>query len=226
MNKRILIVEDEIAINDILSRALKKEGYIIKSVFSGEEAMEYIDTFKPHLTLLDVMLPSISGFDVASKISKKTYVIMVTAKDNISDKLKGADLGADDYITKPFDIREVKMRVKMVLRRESKIIDENIDLRVNKEEFGLVIDEVTRSVINNSININLKRKEFDLLYFLYSNKNRVFSRDELLNKVWGMDFFGEDRTVDVHIRRIREKLGEKREDSIIKTIFGVGYVMR
>ena len=226
MNIRILIVEDEIAINDILSRALKKEGYIIKSAYNGEEALAYVDSFKPHLTLLDVMLPNITGFDVASKISKKTYVIMVTAKDDISDKLKGADLGADDYITKPFDIREVKMRVKMVLRRANKITDEDTDLRINEEEVGLVIDEVTRSVVNNSININLKRKEFDLLYFLYSNKNRVFSRDELLNKVWGLDFFGEDRTVDVHIRRIREKLGENREDSIIKTIFGVGYVMR
>ncbi|MBU3133382.1 response regulator transcription factor [Clostridium gasigenes] len=217
MDKRILIVEDEIAINDILSRALKKEGYIIKSAYNGEDALDYVDTFKPHLTLLDVMLPDITGFDVASKISKKTYVIMVTAKDDISDKLKGADLGADDYITKPFDIREVKMRVKMVLRRGNKI---------SEEDKTLMIDEETRTVINNSININLKRKEFDLLYFLYSNKNRVFTRDELLNKVWGMDFFGDDRTVDVHIRRIREKLGENREDSIIKTIFGVGYVMR
>ncbi len=217
MDKRILIVEDEIAINDILSRALKKEGYIIKSAYNGEDALDYVESFKPHLTLLDVMLPDITGFDVASKISKKTYVIMVTAKDDISDKLKGADLGADDYITKPFDIREVKMRVKMVLRRENKI---------SEEDTTLIIDEETRTVINNSININLKRKEFDLLYFLYSNKNRVFTRDELLNKVWGMDFFGDDRTVDVHIRRIREKLGENREDSIIKTIFGVGYVMR
>ncbi|MBU3138135.1 response regulator transcription factor [Clostridium gasigenes] len=217
MYKRILIVEDEVAINDILSRALKKEGYIIKSAYNGEEALDYVESFKPHLTLLDVMLPDITGFDVASKISEKTYVIMVTAKDDISDKLKGADLGADDYITKPFDIREVKMRVKMVLRRKNKI---------SEEDTALIINEETRSVINNSININLKRKEFDLLYFLYSNKNRVFTRDELLNKVWGMDFFGDDRTVDVHIRRIREKLGENREDSIIKTIFGVGYVMR
>ncbi|MBU3109675.1 response regulator transcription factor [Clostridium gasigenes] len=217
MYKRILIVEDEVAINDILSRALKKEGYIIKSAYNGEEALDYVESFKPHLTLLDVMLPDITGFDVASKISEKTYVIIVTAKDDISDKLKGADLGADDYITKPFDIREVKMRVKMVLRRKNKI---------SEEDTALIINEETRSVINNSININLKRKEFDLLYFLYSNKNRVFTRDELLNKVWGMDFFGDDRTVDVHIRRIREKLGENREDSIIKTIFGVGYVMR
>lgn len=164
------------------------------------------------------MLPGITGFDVAKKISKKTYVIMITAKDDIRDKLKGADLGADDYITKPFNIIEVQMRVKMVLRREDKIVYE--------EYSGLTIDENTRTVVKDFKNIELKRKEFDLLYFFYSNKNRVFSRDELLNSVWGIDFFGDDRTVDVHIRRIREKLGDDKESSTIKTIFGVGYVMR
>ena len=218
MDKKILIVEDEISINDILSRALKKEGYIIKSAYTGEEALEFVESFKPNLVLLDIMLPGITGFDVAKKISKKTYVIMITAKDDIRDKLKGADLGADDYITKPFNIIEVQMRVKMVLRREDKIVYE--------EYSGFRIDENTRTVVKDFKNIELKRKEFDLLYFFYSNKNRVFSRDELLNKVWGIDFFGDDRTVDVHIRRIREKLGEDKESSIIKTIFGVGYVMR
>lgn len=218
MDKRILIVEDEVLINDILSRALKKEGYIIKSAYTGEEALEFIESFKPNLVLLDIMLPGITGFDVAKKISKKTYVIMITAKDDIRDKLKGADLGADDYITKPFNIIEVQMRVKMVLRREDKIVYE--------EYSGFTIDENTRTVVKDFKNIELKRKEFDLLYFLYSNKNRVFSRDELLNKVWGIDFFGDDRTVDVHIRRIREKLGDDKESSTIKTIFGVGYVMR
>ena len=218
MDKKILIVEDEILINDILSRALKKEGYIIKSAYTGEEALEFVESFKPNLVLLDIMLPGITGFDVAKKISKKTYVIMITAKDDIRDKLKGADLGADDYITKPFNIIEVQMRVKMVLRREDKIV---------YEEYSVFrIDENTRTVVKDFKNIELKRKEFDLLYFFYSNKNRVFSRDELLNKVWGIDFFGDDRTVDVHIRRIREKLGEDKESSIIKTIFGVGYVMR
>jgi len=218
MDKRILIVEDEVSINDILARTLKKDGYIIKSAYNGEEALEIVESFKPNLVLLDIMLPDITGFDVAKKISKKTYVIMITAKDDIRDKLKGADLGADDYITKPFNIIEVQMRVKMVLRRENKIAYE--------EDSGLIIDKKTRSVVKDFKNVELKRKEFDLLYFLYSNKNRVFSRDELLNKVWGIDFFGDDRTVDVHIRRIREKLGEDKESSTIKTVFGVGYVMR
>lgn len=218
MMKKILIVEDEVHINDILCKALISDGYTIKSAFNGEEALDFVESFKPNLVLLDVMLPDASGFDLAKTISKTSYVIMVTAKGDISDKLMGMGLGADDYITKPFDIREVKMRVKMVLRRDTKVIEE--------DKSGLFIDEATRTVIKDSINIELNRKEFDLLYFLYKNKSRVFSRDELLDKVWGMDFFGEDRTVDVHIRRIRSKLGEDRDNSMIETVFGVGYVMR
>ncbi len=219
MDKRVLIVEDEAGINDILSRALSKEGYIIKSAYTGEEALEYMQDFKPHLVLLDIMLPDITGFELAKRISNNSYVIMITAKDEISDKLKCMELGADDYITKPFDIREVKMRVKVVLRREEKIIEK-------EKKSGFHINSESRSVTINSKVIDLNRKEFDLLYFLYRNKNRVFSRSELLDKVWGVDFEGEDRTVDVHIRRIRSKLGEDRDNSKIETIFGVGYVMR
>ena len=218
MGKRILIVEDEISINDILRRALIKDGYDIKSAYNGTEALEYLESFKPHLVLLDVMLPDTTGFDLAEIISKKSYIIMITAKNSIEDKLHGIDIGADDYIAKPFDIREVKMRVKMVLRREEKIsFEENNDLVMNEEK---------RTVIKDSKYIDLNRKEFDLLYFLYSNRKHVFSREELLNKVWGFDFFGDDRTVDVHIRRIRSKLGEDRDNSTIETVFGVGYVIK
>lgn len=219
MDKRVLIVEDEASINDILSRALSKEGYIIKLAYTGEEALELMKDFKPHLVLLDIMLPDITGFELAKHISNNSYVIMITAKDEISDKLKCMELGADDYITKPFDIREVKMRVKVVLRREEKIMEKE-----NKS--GFHINAESRNVTINSKIIDLNRKEFDLLYYLYKNKNRVFSRSELLDKVWGIDFEGEDRTVDVHIRRIRSKLGENRDSSKIETIFGVGYVMR
>jgi len=219
MDKRVLIVEDEAGINDILSRALSKEGYIIRSAYTGEQALEYVKDFKPHLVLLDIMLPDITGFELAKHISNNSYVIMITARNEISDKLKCMELGADDYITKPFDIREVKMRVKVVLRREEKIIE-----RENKS--GFYINAESRNVTIHSKIIDLNRKEFDLLYFLYRNKNRVFSRSELLDKVWGIDFEGEDRTVDVHIRRIRSKLGEDRGNSKIETIFGVGYVMR
>lgn len=219
MGKRVLIVEDEAGINDILSRALSKEGYIIRSAYTGKEALEYVKDFKPHLVLLDIMLPDTTGFELAKSISNNSYVIMITARNEISDKLKCMELGADDYITKPFDIREVKMRVKVVLRREEKIIE-------REKELGFHIDVASRSVVINSKVIDLNRKEFDLLYFLYKNKNRVFSRSELLDKVWGIDFEGEDRTVDVHIRRIRSKLGKEKDSSKIETIFGVGYVMR
>ncbi|MGG7076510.1 response regulator transcription factor [Clostridium sardiniense] len=219
MDKRVLIVEDEASINDILSRALSKEGYIIKSAYTGKEALEYMQDFKPHLVLLDIMLPDTTGFELAKHISNNSYVIMITARNEISDKLKCMELGADDYITKPFDIREVKMRVKVVLRREEKIIE-------REKELGFCINAESRSVVINSKVIDLNRKEFDLLYYLYKNKNRVFSRSELLDKVWGIDFEGEDRTVDVHIRRIRSKLGEYKDTSKIETIFGIGYVMR
>lgn len=218
MDKRVLIIEDEISINDILKRALSKEGYIIKSAYNGKEALEYIKSFKPHLVLLDIMLPDTTGFELAKVVSETAYVIMITAKNDIADKLNCMELGADDYITKPFDIREVKMRVKIVLRRKEKVI--------NTDKLGIFIDEESRSVIKDSKSIDLNRKEFDLLNLLYRNKNRVYSRSELLDKVWGIDFEGEDRTVDVHIRRIRRKLGEDRENSSIETIFGVGYTMR
>lgn len=220
MEKRVLIVEDEVSISDILSRTLIKDGYSIKSAFTGGEALEIVEEFKPHLVILDIMLPDTTGFDISRSISKKAYVIMVTAKDDIRDKLKGIELGADDYIIKPFDIREVSMRVKMIFRRGGK----SLISEATKDTF--IIDEESRVVTKDSIKIDLNRKEFDLLYLLYKNKNRVFSRNDLLDKVWGIDFFGDDRTVDVHIRRIRSKLSEDRENSIIETVFGVGYVMR
>lgn len=230
MDKRILIVEDEISINDILRRALMKEGYNIKSAYSGQEALEALNSFKPHLVLLDIMLPDTTGFNLAEVINKKAYIIMITARNSIEDKLHGIDIGADDYITKPFDIREVKMRVKMVLRREEKLeVEENIELDKLSDKIEgkvFVMDSEKRTLLKGEKYIKLNRKEFDLLYFLYKNKNHVFSREDLLTKVWGYDYFGDDRTVDVHIRRIRGKLGEDRENSTIETVFGVGYVMR
>lgn len=218
MDKRILIVEDEASINDILMRALKPLGYDIRQCYSGEEARLQFASFSPHLVLLDVMLPDCTGFKLSSEFSKESFIIMITARDDISDKLRGMDMGADDYITKPFDIREVKGRVKMVLRRSEKGKGEEVK--------GLYINEERREVLKDGEEIILNRKEFDLLYILYKNKNKVFSRNELLDRVWGVDFFGDDRTVDVHIRRIRGKLNEDREESLIDTVFGVGYVMR
>ena len=179
---------------------------------------------KPDLVLLDLMLPDGKGEELCKVMYKKACVIMITAKSNILDKLNGMEIGADDYITKPFDIREVKMRVKVALRRLE--VQENTTAIRKEIEKGLFIDIEKREVKKDGEIIKLSKKEFDILYMLYRNKEIVFSREQLLNKIWGIDYYGDDRTVDVHIRRIREKLGEEKGESIIETVFGVGYVMR
>ncbi|MGL5380195.1 response regulator transcription factor [Clostridium sp.] len=221
MNK-ILVVEDEISINDILTTSLIREGYNVESAFTGEEALRLEKSFKPDLVLLDLMLPDINGEDIIKDIRNNCYVIMVTAKDTITDKLKGMEEGADDYITKPFDIREVKMRIKAILRREEKLTR---GIRDNTNN-SLVINELERIVLKNNVPIKLNKKEFDLLAYFNKNKGIILSRDKLLDNVWGFDYFGDDRTVDVHIRRLRSKLGEDSDNSIIETVFGVGYIMR
>lgn len=216
--KRILVVEDEFSINDVLTFSLEEEGYEVKGVMNGADARSAMLTFKPDLVLLDVMLPDANGFDLCEEFTEFAYVIMVTALGEVVDKIKGINIGADDYIAKPFEIEEVLARVKAVFRRA--------EVKVKKQSSGLVINEVERKAIYNGVELDLKRKEYELLSFLNSNKNIVFSRDTLLDRVWGMDYEGEERTVDVHIRRVRAKLNEGKEDSIIETVFGVGYVMR
>ena len=217
--RKILIVEDEMSINDILTTALKREGYDVMSAFSAKEAEIIFNGFNPDLVLLDLMLPDGKGEELCKVMYKKACVIMITAKSNILDKLNGMEIGADDYITKPFDIREVKMRVKVALRR---LEDKNDKVT----ELGLFIDIQKREVRKDGNIIKLSKKEFDIIWLLYSNKEIVFSREHLLNHIWGIDYYGDDRTIDVHIRRIREKLGEEKGESIIETVFGVGYVMR
>ena len=221
--RKILIVEDEVSINDILTTSLKREGYDVVSAFTAREALILFDGFKPDLVLLDLMLPDGKGEEICKEIYKKACVIMITAKSNILDKLNGMEIGADDYITKPFDIREVKMRVKVALRRleYNGVIENNKNL-----EKGLFIDIQKREARKDGQVIKLSKKEFDIIWLLYSNKEMVFSREQLLNNVWGIDYYGDDRTIDVHIRRLREKLGEEKGQSIIETVFGVGYVMR
>lgn len=221
--RKILIVEDEVSINDILTTSLKREGYDVVSAFTAREALILFDGFKPDLVLLDLMLPDGKGEEICKEIYKKACVIMITAKSNILDKLNGMEIGADDYITKPFDIREVKMRVKVALRRleDTGVIENNKNI-----EKGLFIDIQKREVRKDGEVIKLSKKEFDIIWLLYSNKEMVFSREQLLNNVWGIDYYGDDRTIDVHIRRLREKLGEEKGQSIIETVFGVGYVMR
>ncbi|KGM96935.1 XRE family transcriptional regulator [Clostridium novyi A str. 4552] len=227
MKFKVLVVEDEISINDILVSALRSDGYIVKGVFLASEAKYALGVFNPDLVLLDINLPDENGFDLCRYINKKRIIpiIMLTARNDIVDKVLGLELGADDYITKPFHIKEVLTRVKVAMRRvnkykdssEESFIDINNSVKINLEG---------RIVLKNNKEVKLKPKEYELLEFFVKNRNKVFCREELLDKVWEFDYDGEIRTVDVHVRRLRSKLNDKHEASIIDTVFGVGYVMR
>ncbi|KEI02264.1 XRE family transcriptional regulator [Clostridium botulinum] len=234
MKENILIIEDEENIRDILNYSLNNEGYSIKEASTGEEGIKIIENSNIDLIILDLMLPGISGYDVCREINPnyKIPIIMLTAKNDIVDKVIGLELGADDYITKPFDIREVIARIKVCLRRikeldkqyyEDKNGEDSQNIMKIDENIKIFID--SREIFKDEEIINLKPKEYDLLYFLARNKNIVFSREQLLDDIWGYDFLGDSRTVDVHVQRIRKKLGVTGKNSIIKTVFGVGYKM-
>lgn len=223
--KRILVVEDEYSINDGLTFSLRKEGYDVRSAFNGKAALELVESFKPELVLLDLMLPDMDGFDICREISKNTYVIMLTARGEIFDKIVGLELGADDYIVKPFEMKEVLVRIKVIFRRNEKSIDKD-SLGEEILKNGIKISSKDRTVFKEGIIVPMRKKEFDLLNFLYENKGVIFSREELLDKVWGYEFDGDTRTVDVHIKRLRDRLNEDKDNSIVETVFGVGYVVR
>lgn len=213
--RKVLVVEDEFSINDILRFSLEEEGFKALGVYNCKDARLAINEFKPDVVLLDVMLPDGNGFKLCEEFTNKVFVIMLTARGESIDRIRGIDIGADDYISKPFDIREVIARINALFRRAG----------IGNSK-ALLIDYEKRRVIYNNKEIELKRKEFDLLLFLYTNNGIVLSRDTLIERVWGIDYEGDDRTVDIHIRRLRAKLGDEKGSSIIETIFGVGYVMR
>ncbi len=225
--KKILIVEDEGAIRDILSYALRKEGFAVVEAATGQDGLSQLDRSKPELVLLDLMLPDMSGFDLCRKLSAnlKIPVIMITAKSDMMDKVLGMELGADDYITKPFDIREVVARVRAIFRRIEQISEslESQSFDVITLDSRIEIRKSEREVLNNGQRAGLTNKEYDLLLFLASHHRRVFTRTELLDKVWGFDFAGDTRTVDIHVQRIRKKLDNAQGASVIETVFGVGY---
>ncbi|MBE6090167.1 MAG: response regulator transcription factor [Clostridium beijerinckii] len=226
-NNKILVVEDDKSIREMLIFALEAEGFIVESGKNGAEGLKKNSEIKPNLVLLDLMLPDINGFEVCKKIQQERDipVIMVTAKNDIVDKVLGLEIGADDYITKPFHIKEVIARVNKSLQRIEKVI--NLEKEKNLIEIGkdIYIDQDGRTVIKNDTEIGLRPKEYELLYLLATNKGKVFSREELLDKIWSYDYFGELRTVDVHVRRIRAKI-EDVGNKYIETVFGVGYKMR
>lgn len=227
MNKKILIIEDEESIGDILSYALSKEGFLTKVANNGAKARELLDKFIPNLVILDLMLPDINGLDLCKLITKNYNVpiIMITAKSDPVDKILGIELGADDYITKPFNIREVIARVKALFRR-IELISSNVssyNSNVIKLRDNIEIHTDERSVIKDNSIVDLTNKEYDLLLYLAQNKGRILSRSQILDSVWGIDFVCDTRTVDIHVQRVRKKLDENKNNSIIETAFGIGY---
>ena len=222
MATRILCIDDDSNICELLSMYLQKEGYEVRTAQDGMEGVNLFRTYEPDLVLLDIMMPRMDGWQVCQEIRKHSSkpIIMVTAKGETIDKVLGLELGADDFIVKPFDMKEVFARIKAVLRRYAKhdsadgevIKFDNLEISLQKYELKI-----------KGRSIDLPPKELELIYFLAFNFNRVFTRDQLLDKVWGFDYLGDSRTVDVHIKRLREKLEGASDKWVLKTIWGVGY---
>ncbi|ASY10279.1 OmpR Response regulators consisting of a CheY-like receiver domain and a winged-helix DNA-binding domain [Candidatus Nanopelagicaceae bacterium] len=222
---KVLIVEDEISFSDALAYLLKKESYEVEVAVNGAEAIERFQTFNPDLILLDLMIPEVSGTEVCRVIRSTSQVpiIMLTAKDSEIDKVVGLELGADDYVTKPYSSRELLARMKAVMRRnsgESAGIEEGALLTAGSVRMDLDKHQVTV----NSVAVTFPLKEFELLEFLMRNSGRVLTRSQLIDRVWGNDYFGDTKTLDVHIKRLRAKIEEDPANpKIIHTIRGLGY---
>ena len=219
----LLIADDNRQITSILEEYAKKDGHTVDIALNGEEALSLFATTNPDLVLLDVMMPKIDGFEVCREIRKRsdTPVIMVTARGEDFEKIMGLDIGADDYIVKPFSPSEVMARIRSVLRRISLSDPAN---RKQLQYGSLSVDLSDYSVAVDHIPVQLTKKELELLWTLATNKNKVFTRDNLLNTLWGYEYYGDSRTVDSHIKRLRAKLDEiEHPDWIIRTIWGVGY---
>jgi len=227
--QKILIVDDDTNIAELISLYLIKECFETMMVHDGEEALSAFREFAPHLILLDLMLPGIDGYQVCREIRKDSNVpiIMLSAKGEIFDKVLGLELGADDYIIKPFDSKELVARVKAVLRRyqpvSSGVTDTKTDTGADIVEYpDLTINLTNYSVHYLGKNIDMPPKELELLYFLASSPNHVFTREQLLDHIWGYEYIGDTRTVDVHIKRLREKIHDHAEWRIA-TVWGIGY---
>lgn len=222
MPKTVLIVEDDSNIAELLHLYLEKEGYKVESAADGLAGVETFHACQPDLVLLDLMLPGLDGWGVCRAIrqSSQVPIIMLTAKGETMDKVTGLKMGADDYITKPFEMKEVLARIEAVLRRGS-TPDEPTAKRLSFDK--LVIDLDSFELIVAGKKVDTPPKEMELLFHLASSPNRVYTRNQLLDEVWGFDYFGDSRTVDVHIKRLREKLEGVSEQWSLKTVWGVGY---
>lgn len=219
---KILVVEDEESIRESLAFLLNKEGYEVKTIVNGTEAVEAFEKFNPDLVLLDIMLPGLSGVEVTKKIRQKsqTPIIMLTAKDTELDKVLGLEIGADDYVTKPFSGRELLARIKALLRRTGEVISSEGALKVGPIE----IDQDRHQVLIRGQENSMPLKEFELLLYLTQNSGRVLTRNQLIDRIWGSDYFGDTKTLDVHMKRLRARVEkDPTNPKYLQTVRGVGY---
>ena len=223
LDTKILIIDDDANICDLLKIYFENEGYEIKIANDGVEGLNFFKMYEPDLVLLDIMLPKKDGWQVCREIREMSSkpIIMITAKGEVFDKVLGLELGADDFVVKPFDMKELSARVKTVLRRYKASSNQNDEEVIKFENIEISLQKYELKLSGKSVDV--PPKELELLYFLASNYNRVFTRDQLLDKVWGFDYLGDSRTVDVHVKRLREKIEGVSEKWTLKTVWGVGY---
>ena len=221
MGRKILAVEDDRNISDLIRMYLEKEGFEVTTAFDGGTAVERFREIGPDLVLLDIMLPVMDGWSVCAKIreTSRAPIIMLTAKSEVLDRVTGLEMGADDYLVKPFEMKELIARINAVLRRTEIPDDTRKRLTFDK----LVIDLDSYELTVDGQKVDTPPKELELLYHLASTPNRVYTRNQLLDEVWGFDYFGDSRTVDVHIKRLREKVEDISDQWALKTVWGVGY---
>ena len=219
----VLIVEDDVNIQELLQMYLEKEGYAVTVAADGGQGLAKYRAIKPDLVLLDVMMPVMDGWEVCRTIrsESKTPIIMLTAKGETDDKVNGLKFGADDYVTKPFEMKELLARIEAVLRRTSGVVAEVSSRRLSFDKMSIDMDAF--ELVVNGKKVDTPPKEMELLFYLASSPNRVYTRNQLLDEVWGFDYFGDSRTVDVHVKRLREKLEVVSENWSLKTVWGVGY---
>lgn len=220
--KRILIVDDEAPLRTTIQAYLAQEGYVVQTAEDGPTALKLFMAFQPHLVILDIMLPGMNGLDVLHELRRKSdvYVILLTAKADELDKVVGLRIGADDYVTKPFSPRELVARTQAILRRQRTPASEGTDLSFE----GLRIDPAARQVWKDGEVVELTHIEYELLHTLANHPRRVFSREQLIEQVWGYDYYGDDRVIDVHIRRVRAKIEDDATNPrFITTVRGAGY---
>lgn len=220
---KILVADDDKNISELLRLYLEKEGYTVVIANDGEEALAKFNMDQPDMVLLDIMMPKLDGWQACREIRKKSEcpIIMITAKGETFDKVLGLELGADDYVVKPFDSKEIVARIKAVLRRTGK---SNVKSDVKEVSYDNLVVNMTKYELKvNGQVVDTPPKELELLYHLASNPNRVYTRDQLLDEVWGFEYYGDSRTVDVHVKRLREKLEGVSDKWALKTVWGVGY---